>query len=124
MNQAPRGSISKKARDDRDARIKRLEALTDDIQAIRKRFASRIAAAGRDIEKALATAILLEEEMLQECTALAGEGLEEVHTISFQIHGGRSMDEQMENLGEILGPNVEDMMEATRFMAETAEDMI
>jgi hypothetical protein len=116
MKQAPRGGMSKKARVDREARRAELEALTDGIQAIRKRFAPKILAAAMEIEKAVAAASALEKEMRDECIKLAGgeHGLDGVHTISYQADGGSSLDE-MESLGAFAGgPNLEDIADAVR----------
>ena len=119
---APRNSFtpSKKSKTDHEDRIKKLRDFTENIQVIRKSYAQRIAAAARDMQKAAAAAIELETAMIEEVVALAGEGYDEVHTVTFQPHGS-GMEEQFENLGEILGAGLEDVQEMARAMAESAE---
>lgn len=119
---APRNSFapSKKSKTNSEDRIKKLHELTDEIQKIRKSYAKRIAAAAREMQKAAALAIELETEMIEEVTALAGEGFEEVHTVTYQPHGS-GMEEQFENLGEVLGAGLDDVEEMARAMAESAE---
>ena len=69
---------------------------------------------------AAAAAMELETAMIEEVVALAGEGYDEVHTVTFQPHGS-GMEEQFENLGEVLGAGLDDVEEMARAMAESAE---
>jgi hypothetical protein len=120
MNKPPRSSFQPNKKSKHDARVKKLLEFTDEIQQIRKSYATRIAAAARDMQKAAAVAIALEQEMNDKCVALAGEGFETVHTVTYQPHGS-GIDEQMESLGEVLGAGLEDVHEMARAMAESAE---
>jgi hypothetical protein len=58
--------------------------------------------------------------MIAKCKALTGdEDVEGVHIISYQPHG--SIEDQMENLGEVLNAGLEDVIELAREMADSAE---
>jgi hypothetical protein len=120
-NKAPRNSFqSKTTAAQRNARVTKLQGFKDEIIAIRRSYAERIAKAAREMQKAAATANELEKEMLAKCKELTGdEDVEGVHIISYQPHG--SIEDQMENLGEVLNAGLEDVIELAREMADSAE---
>jgi hypothetical protein len=97
-------------------------ALEKEITAIRKSYAERIAKAAREMQKAAAEAIELEKKMMEECEELAGEGVEGQHTISYQPHG--SIEDQMENLGEVLNAGLDDVQTLAIEMAKNAQALM
>jgi hypothetical protein len=119
-NKAPRNSFqTRTTAAQRNARVTKLQGLKDEIIAIRRSYAKRIAKAAREMQKAAATANELEKEMLAKCKEIAGEDVEGVHIISYQPHG--SIEDQMENLGEVLNAGLDDVIELAREMADSAE---
>jgi hypothetical protein len=74
------------------------------------------------MHKAAAEAIELEKKMMEECKELAGERVEEDHIISYQPHG--SIEDQMENLGEVLSAGLDDVQSLATEMAENAEALL
>ena len=97
-------------------------ALKAEITAIRKSYAERIAKAAREMQKAAAEAIELEKKMMEECEELAGEGVEGQHIISYQPHG--SIEDQLENLGEVLNAGLDDVQTLAIEMAKNAQALI
>ncbi len=101
---------------------KKERMVKEEIATIRKNYAERIAKAARDMKKAAEEAIELEKKMMEECKELAGEGVEQDHIISYQPHG--SIEDQIENLGEVLSAGLDDVKTLAIEMAEYAEALM
>ncbi len=119
----PRKALGPKdQKKERTERVKKQMALKEEIAAIRKNYAERIAKAARDMKKAAEEAIELEKKMMEECQELAGEDVEQDHIISYQPHG--SIEDQIENLGEVLSAGLDDVKTLAIEMAENAEALM
>jgi hypothetical protein len=100
--------------------IKKPKPFKSEITAIRRSYAERIAKAARQMLDAAAAANALEKEMMAKCKELAGDEVEGDHIISFQPHG--SINDQMENLGEVVNAGLDDVEELARVMLFESTD--
>ena len=105
-----------------ERREKVLKGLVPGLEQIRRKHAPNIAKASRKLMEAAKELQLFEEKMDDECKELAGgEDYDTVFTATFQPHGG-NMESQMDSLGDIQGPGVDDVVEMAEEMARAAEE--
>ena len=120
---APRKALVK--RDEQKAQraiAKRFKGFAKDIVLIRQKFAPRIAEAARQMAAAASTALALEQEMLAECEAFAGEGVEGTLPITFEPFGG-GIEAQLEAEIDVEHAGFEDVV-ALAGSVETATTAI
>lgn len=91
------------------------------VRVIRKNHAPQVLKLAQQLVDSAGELLKIEEKMDIEAKELTGyDDYTTDHTVSFQHHG--CIEDQMENLGEILGPGFKDVVMMANLLRVDAED--
>jgi hypothetical protein len=104
-------------------KAERIAAQALKLRAVRKKHAARVANFAGIMRIATRALMNIEAEIREEAIAIAGEGYENVHTVTFELYGG-SIDEQLDHLGEVQGPGLKDLDAFAEELLDTANGIV
>ncbi len=108
---------SKRIRPDAD----KLASDADALRMLRGKFAPHVLELAKKLREAAEALMEIDEKMDTEAKEITGDdNYKFEHTVTFDEHG--SMNEQLENLGEILGAGFEDVFDMATSLIQMAEE--
>ena len=94
------------------------------IEGIQKRYAPQLRLLGKILVETGEKLVKLEEDMHSDAVKLTGDkNFELEHTVSFQEFGG-SINDQLENFGEVTGVGFEDIRDMGESLVEMATGLL
>ena len=93
------------------------------LRDVRKKHAARVADFARIIHVATKGLRDIEAQMRAEAIAIAGDLYDVDHTLTFEPYGC-SIDTQLENIGEVRGPGLEDIEAFAEDLLDTVAPIV